>query len=99
MSSVVIQRSVLGEIKFENLKICEDYLYKCEILKKIGNAFKSPNIFMYYRITSNSLQSSKLRNVFWIWHINKNHNKFTIFQNLKSIFLISINSLKKYGFK
>ena len=49
---------------------------------------------MYYRITSNSLQSSKLRNVFWIWYINKNHNKFTIFQNLKSIFLISINSLK-----
>ena len=40
MSSVIIQRSVLGEIKFENLKICEDYLYKCEILKKIGNAFK-----------------------------------------------------------
>ena len=99
MSSVIIQRSVLGEIKFENLKICEDYLYKCEILKKIGNAFKCPNVLMYYRITSKSLQSSKLRNVFWIWHINKNHNKFTIFQNLKSIFLISINSLKKYGFK
>ena len=99
MSSVVIQRSVVGQIKFENLKICEDYLYKCEILKKIGKAFKCPNILMYYRIVKNSLQSSKLRNVYWIWHINKNFNKFTIFQNLKSILLISINSLKKYGFK
>ena len=99
MSSVIIRRSVLGKIKFENLKICEDYLYKCEILKKIGNAFKCPNVLMYYRIASNSLQSSKLRNVYWIWRINKNYNKFTTFQNLKSIFLISINSLKKYGFK
>ena len=99
MSSVVIKRSVTGKIKFENLKICEDYLYKCEILKKIENAFKCPNILMYYRITKNSLQSNKFRNVYWIWYINKKFNKLKVLQNLKSIFLISINSLKKYGFK
>ena len=99
MSSVIIQRSIIGQTKFEKLKICEDYLYKCEILKKIGKAFKCPNVLMYYRIAKNSLQSNKFRNVYWIWYINKNFNKFTNFQNLKSIFLISINSLKKYGFK
>ncbi len=99
MSSVVLQRSVVKQIKFENLKICEDYLYKCQILKKIGKSFKCPNVLMYYRIAKNSLQSNKLRNIYWIWYINKNFNEFTLFQNLKSIFLISINSLKKYGFK
>ncbi len=99
MSSVIIKRSVVDQIKFENLKICEDYLYKCEILKKIGKAFKCENVLMYYRITKNSLQSNKFRNVYWIWYINKNFNKLTIFKNLKSIFLISLNSLKKYGFK
>ena len=99
MSSVIIKRSVTGKIKFENLKICEDYLYKCEILKKIENAFRCENVLMYYRITKNSLQSNKLRNVYWIWYINKKFNKLKLLQNLKSIFLISLNSLKKYGFK
>ena len=99
MSSVIIKRSVTGKIKFENLKICEDYLYKCEILKKIENAFRCNNVLMYYRITKNSLQSNKLRNVYWIWYINKKFNKLKLLQNLKSIFLISLNSLKKYGFK
>ena len=99
MSSVIIRRSVLGKIKFENLKICEDYLYKCEILKKIENAFRCDNVLMYYRITKNSLQSNKLRNVYWIWYINKKFNKLKVLQNLKSIFFISLNSLKKYGFK
>ena len=99
MSSVIIKRSVTGKIKFENLKICEDYLYKCEILKKIENAFRCDNVLMYYRITKNSLQSNKLRNVYWIWYINKKFNKLKLLQNLKSIFLISLNSLKKYGFK
>ena len=88
----------IKNLKFKKLKICEDYLFKCEILKK-QDAYKCEGVVMFYRISKNSLQSNKLRNVFWIWHINKNHNKFTIFQNLKSIFLISINSLKKYGFK
>ena len=99
MSSEIIRRSVLGKIKFENLKICEDYLYKCEILKKIENAFRCENVLMYYRITKNSLQSNKFRNVYWIWYINKKFNKLKVLQNLKSIFFISLNSLKKYGFK
>ena len=99
MSSVIIKRSILRNIIFKKLKICEDYLFKCEILKKNITARKFNQNTMFYRIVKNSLQSSKFRNLYWIWHINKKYNKLTIFNNLKSILLITISSIKRYGIK
>ena len=99
MSSVIIKRSILRNIIFKKLKICEDYLFKCEILKKNITARKFNQNTMFYRIVKNSLQSSKFRNLYWIWHINKKYNKLTIFNNLKSILLITISSMKRYGIK
>ena len=99
MSSVVIKRSTIGNIRFKKIKICEDYLFKCEILKKIKAAVRCNLSSMFYRISKNSLQSSKLRNLYWVWHINKNYNRLSFFKNIKSIIFISINSIKKYGIK
>ena len=80
-------------------EICEDYFYKCLLLKKINYAFCLQSLLTKYRIRNNSLQSNRLRNIFWIWKINKKLNKLNFFQNLISIFFISINSLLKYGLK
>ena len=98
MSTVIVEKSLIKDIRFKNLKICEDYLFKCEILKNT-KAIKCNNALMYYSISRNSLQSNKLRNLYWVWKINKNFNKLNIFNNIKSILYISYNSLKKYGFK
>jgi len=98
-STMIINRSKIGEIKFSNTKICEDYFFKCEILKKINYAYCLSENLMKYRIRKNSLQSNKIRNIYWIWHINKNYNQLSFIKNLLSIFFISINSIKKYGFK
>ena len=54
---------------------------------------------MFYRILKNSLQSNKIRNIYWVWYINKKYNKLNFYNNLMSLVLISINSIKKYGFK
>ena len=99
MSSVIIKKSTIGNIKFKKLKICEDYFFKCEILKKINSAIKINNNSMFYQISKKSLQSNKLKNLYWVWHINKNYNKMSFLKNLKSLVLISINSIKKYGLK
>ena len=99
MSSVIIKRSIIRNITFKKLKICEDYLFKCEILKNNVIARKLNQNTMFYRITKNSLQSSKLRNLYWIWYINRKYNKLTIFNNLKSILFIIISSIKRYGIK
>ena len=98
-SSMVIKRSLIGNTKFTNTKICEDYFFKCEILKKTKYAYCLADNLMSYRIRKNSLQSLKMRNIYWIWYINKNYNKMNLFNNFISIFFISINSIKKYGFK
>ena len=98
-STMIIKRSFIGNIKFTNTKICEDYFFKCQILKKTNFAYCLSENLMKYRIRKNSLQSNKIRNLYWIWHINKNYNKMSFIKNLLSIFCISINSIKKYGFK
>ena len=98
-STMIIKKSSIGNVKFSNTKICEDYFFKCKILKKVTYAYCLPKNLMRYRVRKDSLQSNKIRNLYWIWRINKNYNKMSFIKNLLSIFCISINSIKKYGFK
>jgi teichuronic acid biosynthesis glycosyltransferase TuaG len=98
-STMMIKKSLIGNTKFSNTKICEDYFFKCKILKKIEYAYSLPENLMSYRISKNSLQSNKLKNLYWIWLINRKYNKLSFFENLVSVVSISINSIKKYGFK
>ena len=98
-STMIIKRVLAKNIRFSDTKICEDYHYKCQLLKKINYAYCYPDFLTEYQIRRGSLQSSRMRNLYWIWKINKNLNKFNNIENLISIFFISLNSIKKYGFK
>jgi len=95
-SSMIVKRSTAKNIKFTNTKICEDYFFKCKILRKTKFAYCFDQYLTKYRIRNNSLQSNRLRNFFWIWKINKKFNKFNFIENLSSVFFISLNSIKKY---
>ena len=97
-STMIIRRNILKNIEFINSEICEDYFFKCKILK-ISNAYCLDDYLTKYRIRKNSLQSSSLKNFYWIWKINREYNKFNFLENFFSLFFISINSLRKYGFK
>ena len=96
---MMIKRKTVKDIKFTNTPICEDYYFKCKILKKIKFAYCLKNYLTKYRIRKNSLQSNKLKNFFWIWIINYKYNKLTFLENLSSLLNISFNSIKKYGLK
>ena len=98
-STMIVKRFFADGIKFSNTKICEDYHFKCQLLKKIGYAYCLPSYLTEYQIRKNSLQSNRFKNLYWMWKINKSLNNFNIFKNFISIFFISINSLKKYGFR
>ena len=97
-SSMILSRKIIGVIKFPKVKTLEDFSFKCEILKK-NNAIKFNENNTFYRITKNSLTSNKLKNLYWLWHINKKYNKLNFLNNLKSLVFISLRSLNKYGFK
>ena len=98
-TTTIISRKVIGTLKFKNIKKLEDYLFKCEILKKGTIAYKAEGKLAYYRILEISRSSQRLRNVFYLWSVNRDYNKLSFFKNLFSIAMISLNSIKKYGFK
>tara|TARA_B110000438_G_scaffold270954_1_gene288469 strand:- start:3227 stop:4015 length:789 start_codon:yes stop_codon:yes gene_type:complete len=98
-TTMIISRSILSYHRFRKIKLCEDYLFKCELLKKNNTAKKLNESLAYYRILNKSRSSQRFKNIYWLWHINKKFNKMNAINNLTSIFFISINSLKKYGIK
>ena len=98
-STMMIKRKSLHNARFTNTKICEDYFFKCKLLKKIGRAYCLNKNLTKYRVRKNSMQSNNLKNFYWIWKINRKYNKLNFLNNLISLFFISLNSLKKYGAK
>ena len=97
-TSMIISRLILGTIRFKNIR-SEDYLFKCSLLKKNNVAKKLNENLMYYRIVDKSRSSQNLKNIYWLWYINKHFNKLNFFENLMSIFFNIINYFKKYGLK
>jgi len=98
-STMIIKTKIAKQYKFTKTKICEDYYYKCMILRKVKYAYRLNMPLTKYRIRNNSLQSNKIRNLYWIWKINKKFNKLNVIRNFYSIIWISINSVIKYRFK
>ena len=98
-SSMMISTKYARKYKFTKTKICEDYFYKCSLLKDLKKAYCLNTSLTDYRIRKGSMQSNKIKNLYWIWKINKNYNKFNFIRNFFSIVLISAHSFKKYGFK
>ena len=98
-STMILKRKISKGIKFTDTTICEDYFFKCKMLKKIKYAYCLKKYLTRYRIRLNSMQSNRIKNFYWIWKINHKYNNFHFFENLKSLFFISINSMKKYGLK
>ena len=96
---MIISRSILGTHRFKKIKLLEDYLFKCDLFKDNNTAIKLNENLGFYRILVNSRSSQRIKNIYWLWYINKNFNNLNIFQNMASIFFISINSIKKYGIK
>jgi teichuronic acid biosynthesis glycosyltransferase TuaG len=98
-TTMIIKRSILKNLKFKKIKLMEDYLFKCRLLRNGNSAQKLNESLATYRILNKSRSSMRLKNLYWLWYINKNYNKFNFFKNLISVVFISINSIKKYGIK
>ena len=98
-TTMIISRSILKNKKFNKKVKLEDYLFKCELLRNNNTAKKLAENLAFYRILNKSRSSQKLKNIYWLWHINKKYNKLNFLNNLLSIFFIAINSVKKYGIK
>ena len=98
-SSMMINKEIIKKIKLSNSPNFDDFYFKCQILKKVKFAYGLNKYLLRYRISSKSLSTNKFRNLFWLWEINRKFNKLNFVHSLISLISISVNSLKKYGFK
>ena len=77
-SSIIISRNSLGNVRFKKVDQ-EDYLFKCDLLKKGETAFNVKDTFVYYRINKNNRSANKLKNLVSLWQINKTQNKLNFY--------------------
>ena len=99
-STMIVERKYLKNLRFRKLDLLEDYIFKCELMKKTKIEFKKfSDASAVYRIIKTSRSSKKISNIYNLWRLNKIYNKLNFLQNLSSLFFISLNSFKKYGFK
>jgi teichuronic acid biosynthesis glycosyltransferase TuaG len=94
LSTVVLKKSILNNLKFVNLKTKEDYVLWLNISKKV-KLYGIDKILSYWQKSSDSLSSSvfqKIKDAFLVY------NKYMKFGIIKSIFLtffLSLNFIKK----
>ena len=100
-STMILRRNIIKKVKFRNIQKHEDYIFKCEVFKKNKNLFakKFNKTHAYYRILKDSRSRNKLKSIYYLWKYNNEFNKFSFIDNMLSILSISINSIKKYGFR
>ena len=92
-STMILKNNIIKNARFTNTEICEDYFFKCKILKNVNYAYCLNKILTKYRIRRNSLQSNNLKIFIGYGILIKNYNKLNFYQNLISLFSISLNSL------
>ncbi len=79
MSSVILKRELLSDMKFPELKTKEDFVLWLGLAKKSVNLVGLDKPLMFWRQTSNSLSSStlqKLKDAFKVYYLYEKKNFF-----------------------
>ena len=95
LSTVIIKKSLIKNLRFPNLKTKEDYVLWLEIAKngKIIHALNTK--LTQWRKSNNSLSSSVVRKLTDGYYVYRYYLKFNVIKSLYSLFVLSINFLNK----
>ena len=95
LSTVIIKKSLIKNLRFPNLKTKEDYVLWLEIAKK-GKTIHALNTKLtQWRKSKNSLSSSVARKLTDGYYVYRHHLKFSVIKSLYSLLIFFINFLKK----
>ena len=95
LSSVILKRELLNDIKFPELKTKEDFVLWLSLAKKSVILFGIGEPLMFWRQTPNSLSSSilqKLKDAFKVYYL---YEKKNIFYSIFCVIRLSIHALIK----
>ena len=95
LSTVIIKKSLIKNLRFPNLKTKEDYVLWLEIAKK-GKTIHALNTKLtQWRKSKNSLSASVVRKLTDGYYVYRHHLKFSVIKSLYSLLVLSINFLNK----
>jgi len=95
LSTVIIKKSLIKNLRFPNLKTKEDYVLWLEIAKK-GKTIHALNTKLtQWRKSKNSLSASVVRKLTDGYYVYRHYLKFSVIKSLYSLLVLSINFLKK----
>ena len=98
-SSLIVTRKSIGLIKFKKIRIIEDYLFKCELLKAGYVAYKLDKILCVYRNIRDGKSANPINNLFYLLYVNSKYNKINFIKNFFISLCVVISSVKRHGFK
>jgi len=95
LSTVIIKKSLIKNLKFPNLKTKEDYVLWLEITKNGKTIHALNTMLTQWRKSKNSLSSSVIRKLTDGYYVYRYYLKFSVIKSLYSLFVLSINFLNK----
>lgn len=82
-STVMLRRSVVGDLRMPLIRAGQDYAFWLSILRKGVKAQLLPEVLTYYRIRRNSLSRNKFRKALQQWRIYRSLEKVSLFSALR----------------
>jgi len=97
-SSVVIDRSKLGDFKMSQRRGGQDYATWLMLLRGGTIAYGIDEALVKYRVSKSSLSSNKLDSIRQVWEVQTKIEKIPKLSALFNVFCFIYNALKKYIF-
>lgn len=95
LSTVMLKKNLMSNLKFPNLKTKEDYVLWLEIAKNGKTIHALNKKLTQWRKSSNSLSSSAVRKLIDGYRVYRHYLKFSVIKSLYSLLVLSINFLNK----
>ena len=95
LSTVIIKKSLIKNLRFPNLKTKEDYVLWLELAKNGKIIYALNTKLTQWRKSNNSLSSSVVRKLTDGYYVYRYYLKFNVIKSLYSLLVLSINFLNK----
>jgi len=95
LSTVIIKKNLMKNLRFPNLKTKEDYVLWLKITKNGKTIHALKKKLTQWRKSDNSLSSSSARKLIDGYYVYRHYLKFSVIKSLYSLLVLSINFLNK----
>lgn len=95
-SSVIVDRSVLGDFRMPLRRGGQDYATWLMLLRNGAVAVGINEALVQYRVSSNSLSSNKFKSIQQVWEIQTQDEKINKVSAAFHVICFSLNAAKKY---